>query len=216
MAAIIKETPTACVNTCHYLEHIITHDATKCDLTAASGKHYNCRAGAIVPAGFHSLNVSGGHNHHALFGGFFVSVALCAQLVGRVWEAHACRFPFTPVCEPALGLPFLFHSEKGEYINENGANTMANTQQAESANLQNQYNKLLEASEKRAIELLHCIDMLDDLYYRIGFLTSAIAQSSDWIDEHAGNELCCTIGSIYKDMDTVLKRLNTTRKEVRT
>jgi len=190
-------------------------DQTKNDLTAISDTDYTCRAGAIVPAGFDDSIVSGGHNHHALFGGFFVSVALCAQLVGQVWEAHACRFPFTPVRQPILGSPFLFDDEKGEYINENGANIMAN-QQAESANLQNQYNKLLEASEKRAIELLHCIDVLDDLYYRIGFLTSAIAQSSDWIDEHAGNELCCTIGSIYKDMDTVLKRLNTTRKEVRT
>lgn len=125
-----------CANVYRPLDNMIAHSTTKGDLTAISDTDYTCRAGAIVPAGFDDSIVSGGHNHHALFGGFFVSVALCAQLVGRVWEAHACRFPFTPVRQPILGSPFLFDDEKGEYINENGAIIMANqsgTPQAESA-----------------------------------------------------------------------------------
>jgi len=175
-------------------------DQTKNDLTAISDTDYTCRAGAIVPAGFERSIVSGGHNHHALFGGFFVSVALCAQLVGRVWEAHACRLPFTPVVQPTLGSPFLFERKKGGYINENGANTMANTPQ-----------KHLENKGKQQLELQHCVDKMDDLFYRIGFISSACAQSTDWIDAGAATELCLTVNNIQAELKAVTDRLEVAR-----
>jgi len=69
--------------------------------------------------------------------------------------------------------------------------------------------------EEPQIELIHCVDKLDNLFYRIGFVSSACCQSSDWIDTGAATELCMTVNSIQAELGEVIKRLDIIRKAVR-
>jgi len=71
--------------------------------------------------------------------------------------------------------------------------------------------KHLENKEKQQIELLHCVDKMDDLFYRIGFISSACAQSTDWIDAGAATELCLTVNNIQAELKAVTGRLEVAR-----
>jgi len=63
---------------------------------------------------------------------------------------------FSPVSQPALGSPFSFESEKGEYINAKGANAMAHNTQAESADyIQQLIDELGPRRTKRVLEILN-------------------------------------------------------------
>lgn len=63
-------------------------------------------------------------------------------------------------------------------------------------------------------ELLECRDKLDQLFFRIGFVSSGCAQSTDWIDEGAAGELCQTVNSIQTDLGEVIERLKIASKAI--